>query len=213
MAIRFDAAADGYTRVFSLTVPHTFMCWMRVTTDRNDYTSLFSFENGSEFFFGFGPNGTQIDVYDGSDHLGSDLVIGHWRHITITSSATVRKAYVNARLDVSVTTGGASIENLWIGRTTANDFLNGRMAAVKLWHAELSQAEIELETHQYKPFRMANLDGFYPLLDVGTGTLDYSRFATTNLTSNGTLATEDGPPIPWEFGPHGRILQQLGARR
>lgn len=208
MAIRFDASADGYTRTFSLTVPHTFMAWVRIITDRNDYSSVFSFENGSEFFFGFGPTGTRIDVYAGGDNDGSDLAVGVWYHLAIVSSSTTRWAYVNGKLDVTVTTGGASIENLWIGRTTALDFLNGRMAAAKLWHAVLTQSEIVAEMRQYSPIRLANLDGFYPFLDVGTGTRDYSGFGTA-LTSNGTLTAEDGPPIPWEMGPAGGILQSV----
>jgi hypothetical protein len=87
--------------------------------------------------------------------------------------------------------------------------LNGRIAAVKLWHIELTQEQIAAEMRQYKPIRLANLDGFYPLLDVGNGTQDFSGFATSNLTSNGTLATEDGPPIPWDAGLQGFALQHV----
>lgn len=87
----------------------------------------------------------------------------------------------------------------------ATVYFNGFIAAVKIWNAALTQAEIEQERWQYLPNRLANLHLFSPLINTGgTSFLDISG-AGRNWTEAGTVTDGDGPPIPWKMGRH-RIL-------
>lgn len=88
----------------------------------------------------------------------------------------------------------ATPSNLYVGNSRFDEWYDGRLAALKVWDAALTQAEIEAELAQYLPHRTANLLRFHPFLQAETA--DYS--GNGNALSGGTGATTaDGPPIPW----------------
>ncbi len=86
--------------------------------------------------------------------------------------------------------------NLTLGNDIANERFGGRIAAVKVWDAVLTSAELQNERHTYTPKRHTNLHLWSPLIPKGGGTsfLDYSP-NSRHWTQGGTVTDVDGPPI------------------
>jgi hypothetical protein len=114
-------------------------------------------------------------------------------------------------LDITAASMPGSVTNakLWIGNDNDAEFLNGRAAAIKLYDAVLTPAEIVQEMRQYLPARTANNNGWYPLFTTNDDQTDFSGLGR-DWTVGGTLATEDGPPIPWKSG-QSKIYLPLSA--
>lgn len=84
--------------------------------------------------------------------------------------------------------------------TGQNEWLDGDIAGVKVWGAELSHAELELEANQLSPVRSANLHAFYPLQSVVTMTVDFSgngRNLAPITPAIGSWSVQPGPTIPY----------------
>jgi hypothetical protein len=74
----------------------------------------------------------------------------------------------------------------------------GRIAAVKVWDAILTQDELENERAQYVPNRTEDLHIWSPFINTGgTSFLDISGNGR-NWTESGAVTDADGPPIPWK---------------
>jgi len=97
--------------------------------------------------------------------------------------------------------GNVSNARLWIGNDKFDEPFDGRVAAVKIWEAALTADELRQERWSYAPRRTANLWACYSIIDLAPGNfgLDMSGNGR-DLTANGTLTYEDGPPITWGFG-------------
>lgn len=202
MANRFDASSDSY-QVDGLGAPHTLMAWVYLSVDTNSYSGMFTYNNGSQYFFGTGATGTRLNFFEGgNDTPGSELALATWYHVAIVAAAGgggSRIAYLNGVQDLAATGDDITGGTLFVGNNSGGLLLNGRMAAVKAYSTTLTQAQIRQEMRQYLPYRTANLFAFWPLLTAAQGTIDFSGNAHP-LTSNGTPTTEDGPPIPWSRG-------------
>jgi hypothetical protein len=92
-----------------------------------------------------------------------------------------------------------------IGGYSGTEQFNGRVANLKIYSAALTANEIKAEMRQYLPVRTADLNAWTPLL-THTDLSDYSGQGN-GWTAAGTLATEDGPPIPWALRPPTRGLR------
>ena len=206
MAVRLDAAADTLTRTVNLptVTAFTMMGWFRIVVDRNDYSGFL--HRGDTFGHALivitGADGLRLEYYD-SDAVGglvgTTLVLGTWYHIAFTRSGDTRTVYLNGVVDMQDTTGTPTVTDtqMTFGNSFDSEFLNGRAAAIKVYDAVLTATEILAESRQYAPVRWANLNGWYPLLDTATDQDDFSGNGNA-LTVGGTLATEEGPPIPWQ---------------
>lgn len=213
MASSFDASGDVLTRTTNLPgLTCTLMGWFRVTTDNNAAQAIFqngdtSAERTMQLNTLWGAATPVLQVYYGNGVSGDNgttaLSAGTWYHFAVVMQGTGQPVlgYLNASLEI--TSGNlhaqVSSEKLLVGNNNDNENLVGRAAAVKVYSAALTAAEIAQEMQQYLPVRTANLNGFYPLWrsdDVG----DYSGNGN-NWTVGGTLGTEDGPPIPYKRGP------------
>lgn len=81
------------------------------------------------------------------------------------------------------------------GTRFSADWFDGRLAAVKLYNAVLTDAECENELTQMTPVRTANLLHWHPFIVAETA--DYSGNAAALTAGAGATTTEEGPPIPW----------------
>jgi hypothetical protein len=78
-----------------------------------------------------------------------------------------------------------------------DDVFTGRIAAVKIWTAALTAAEIALEHQFYVPIRLSNLWLWSPFVEQDTTTFrDYSGNGR-DWTETGAVTLADGPPIAW----------------
>ena len=197
MSIRSDASGENLTYTADgPSGPFSACGWFYISSDSNNYASFFRVTGGADGWYaqtqGDGTTLT-IDPNSGSTtQNGTNLSVGAWNHIGLTVSATTCKLYLNGVLDVEVANAaGTTATGIRIGGNTT--FLNGRMAAFKVWSgAELSAAEFAAEMLQTAPVRTADIWGSWPLRTI-TDISDWS--GSRDLTANGTLTTEDGPEI------------------
>lgn len=211
MAIRKDASGDTISRTTNLPTitSFTIMGWFKLSVDRNTYSALLSFgTNSSSPYYSILTDGSGTDLYvynsSGLTTTGTSLTVGTWVHaaLTVAGTGAGQVAFIRNGVATSTHAGSATPTAgiIVIGSTPSdNDWLNGCVAAVKIYSAVLTAAEIAKEMQQYLPVRTANLNGFYPMLSTSDDEVDFSGNGN-NWTIGGTLATEDGPPIPWKTG-------------
>jgi hypothetical protein len=111
------------------------------------------------------------------------------------------KAYVNGVLKLTAS-GSAAVTpgRLFIGNDGRGFWLDGSVAAVKIYDAPLTQAEIAQEMQQFGPVRTTNLNAFYPLQSAGTAAADTSGNDRLLVVSGSLTTDPNGPallaPVP-----------------
>lgn len=210
MAVRFDASGDDLRRTANLPTitAFTIMGWFQIVVDRNAFSCFMAFGSnaggGAYYALQTPADGTTLALWNNSSSVsGTGLSTGTWYHLAFTCAGTGAGqllAYLNGVLDITHSgNAGPSAGRIEIGNDLDSEFLNGRAAAIKIYSAVLTAAEIAQEMRQILPLRTANLNGYYPLFSTDDDEIDFSG-AGNNWTVTGTLATEDGPPIPWGAG-------------
>jgi hypothetical protein len=201
MAVRFDAAADGFVRTANLPSPTAFtaMGWFKITTDRNAFSTFLALDNGrfEGALLQTLTDGTTLNLYTDADNGGSALTVGTWYHLAMTGDASNLKAYINGALDITASQWAFTPSSLYLGNDVGGEWLNGCAAYVKIWSAALTAAEIQAEVYRIRPARTADLYNWTPLLPGATERLrDYSGNGY-DWTALGTLTDEGGPPVGW----------------
>lgn len=212
MAVRFDAAGDYLARTTSLwdyNASYTVALWLKLSVDQDNYSHIFAISAGpgiSNFdHIGTDNDGTtlrqEVDGPGVSNAVtGSSLSIGTWYHVALVrTSVTEVLVYLNGVLDITNSHGSVasrSAANLAeLGQILNILPINGLVCHVKIYGAALTVDEIVQEMRTARPIRTANLYGWWPLFSY-TDLVDYSGNGR-DLTVNGTLSTEDGPPVSW----------------
>ncbi|MBX7102288.1 MAG: hypothetical protein K1X89_31520, partial [Myxococcaceae bacterium] len=82
--------------------------------------------------------------------------------------------------------------------TGQNEWTDGDIAGIKVWNAELSKAELELEAQRLSPVRTLDLFAYYPLQTVATMLQDQSGNGRnlSPIYTGGTWSQQTGPAIP-----------------
>lgn len=198
------SGANGYSRGTSLpgATSWTMMAWIMVTTDT--YGGIFTFGGASAFGLEYDDVANVINIAQpaGNDAGTTTLSLNTWYHVAWTCSGTGAGqllAYLDGALEATGD-GDAAVTATtmrWFD-TSFSAALTGRMAAVKIWGAALTAAEIAQERRQYVPIRRTNLNSFYPLLSTAT---DQDDFGPSSLAATvvGSPANAEGPPIPWKI--------------
>lgn len=206
MSVRFDASGDSLTRTVNLPTITAFsvMGWFQIVTDRNDFTQFIVFGDatGPDIYqIGTDSDGTTLNAYNGVDNLGSALTVGTWYHLALVCSgvgAGNLKAYLNGVLDITAAgASGPGAGKLWVGNSVFSEFLNGSAAAVKIYSASLTAAEVAQEMRQILPVRTANLNGWYPMHGTTALKADFSG-NLNDWTDVSTSFSAESPPIPWK---------------
>jgi hypothetical protein len=179
------------------------MGWFYLSVDSGTWAFFLDLTDNANLgaYAGVGSDGNTIDLWTNADHAGTALSTGTWYHVAVVCDAGANgfKLYLNGVQDVQTTGVTYTPAAFYIGNDEIPEPWNGRAAGVKVWNRVLTVAEIQQEMRQYVPVNPASIWGFYPLLSHLDATADYSGNGNT-LTVGGTLATEDGPPIPWKQG-------------
>ena len=204
MAIRIDSTTEGLKRTTNLPAsPTSFSaCWWGylVSDPGSAYTSMFQLGDGNGIVVGTHPSGATWMFYaNGAENSAGAWVLTTWKHFAVVSQSGNQTLYIDGASASSIAASNiASNTNLFFGNDQFDEGGNYRLAAFKLWAAVLTLAELVQEARYYIPFRTANLNTWSPCLSSGD-TKDYSGNDFT-WTTNGTLTTEDGPPIAWSRG-------------
>lgn len=205
---RFSADGQDYTYALALgTQANLTVCgWFKLAVDRNDYSTIFSIDNGTgdNWLMQTGVDGTTMNtVFDATTQQSMGAMsVGTWYFICLSTAGTSGSIHYRTAASPSLTTvavtgvtASVNAATLRIGESPwGAEWWNGCGNAVKVYTAALTAADALQESMQYVPVRTANLVAFYPL--VRPEATDYSGNART-LSGGAGATREDGPPIPW----------------
>jgi hypothetical protein len=193
----------------------TMMCWFFPTAlpASGNYASLIGSWPGGNVGIAIHnvAGNSKVDIGSvGFDIDGTtNLAINTWYHTAGVRNGTTKRIYLNGAQENTSTNADAMGTGFTIGQDgntsgRASGF-TGRIAAIKVWKAELTAAEIANEMRQVLPMRTTNIAGFYPWLSTSDDEIDFSGNAAT-LTVTGSPTNADGPPIPWACGRRRLII-------
>lgn len=213
MSVTFPGDNTNFPRVRRTTglivIPFSVSMWVMFNT-LSALRRLFG-------IFGSGANNAPVSMgtnatgkllassVDGGDVAGATtLSTATWYYLamTVVSSANTGTAigYINSVSEVtnSNLNGGPSATEVAVGGSSGDRNADARIAAVKMWSAVLTVAEIENERWSYMPKKTASLYAVLPFekyvdpeVDLSGTAHDFAR------VGGGTLSTSDGPPIVW----------------
>lgn len=208
-AVRFSASTMKYSRTASglnMSTDITLCCWVKLAADRNAWSIPMGIGNGSSSYiqFGFNATGTQLVVGAATGGISSslNLAVGVWEFIALVfhfSTSVNDELWWGTAAPLSTNTGGisagfADTNTFYFSDDSFGDWLNGSVAAAKIWTAALTQTELEAEMLKYAPQRTSNLWAAYSFQN-GPQTVDDSGNGRT-LTQVGTpILDAAGPPI------------------
>lgn len=133
---------------------------------------------------------------------------GTWYHVALVGNSTNLRLFLNGVLEVTstLTNVGANSNAMtlahYMGDAPASDHeeFEGSYAAIKIWQAELTQAEIQQEMFSIRPLRSANLFSFYTeflnsglIPDMSGNGRHFKKFV---INQPGQEPAE-GPPVRW----------------
>lgn len=205
MSIRFSGiTADAY--LGSGGVPTgtaaTATFWFYISASTSTFTYLLQLNSAGGNQAYLGSDGTGLALF-ASDSTGAGF-----GGFTATPGTWARAGLIinGANWELLIGDGGQALTSYTSTKTPISSLtylalsgpfsfpMNGRLAAVKLWDAALTTAEVQNELAQFAPVRTTNLLRYHPFHVAET--TDYSGNGNT-LTAGATpAATEDDPPIP-----------------
>lgn len=214
-SVRVDQFGEGveYTTQFETWDAGgiTIMAWVYVSSIRGPSIydqSLVAIRGAGILYVAHDDN--KLRMYTGSSQNWDNntiIPINEWHHFALVRVAGTRtwRAYLDGVLNFS---GQNLIEptgdpHPFFGNDDYGDWLDGRMAAGKIWLATLNQAEIQAEMGSYAAVRTANIWSVVPM-HVHTDLTDQSGQGNTP-TAMGSLSTEPDPPLATTASISGRV--------
>lgn len=202
-AARYSASDEQHTNAISLgsQANFTVCAWLRFTADRNTWSTPLALDSGTNaVHLQTQDDGTTVVVWD--DPTGSQVATGpaltvdRWYFGAISVAGAAGLLYVRDQDGTVVTdtwtSAARTLAEIWLGSNRVGEWLDGRVAAVKLWTAGLSQSELATEATRYDAARTANLSRAWRL----DGTTAEQTGNGTSLIGGIGATWETGPPIP-----------------
>jgi hypothetical protein len=180
-------------------------CWGKLTADRNTYSTFMGFdanEVNNTRIFQTENDGTNLLMYPTLGAEPTPLTVGTWYYIAAASTgAQTGILKVRAQGAGAFTTknwtqadGDATATFLRLGESIfGGEWLNGCIAAVKLWHGtSLTATELEAEYQYRTPLKTTGITCYYTFDTAST--VDNSGNGRT-LTGGVGATTEAGPTL------------------
>lgn len=215
MAVRLSAANQRYLAGGFSGAVATILFWGRLSATpaaNLNWWVLYNTNEASADESGLGNAGgasTQIVLYDSAftQINGPSMTVGTWYCMAIVMNSTAYSISFGTDPQSLTTNSGTRVAMTSPGAMTLShqtDFVNGNIAAFKMYTAALTATEIQDELSQYQPLRTDQLLRYHPFVNAETA--DYSGAGgTLTIPGGGTPTTEAGPPIRWDgrlFGRH-----------
>ena len=207
-AVRFDASGDELLRTTNLPPigGFTMMGWFKVVGDGHAYSSFLGLgtptsSNAYVLMMCCGNGWRQFMVWTGaSSASGANLALNTWYHMALTVAGPGPgqvKAYLNGTLAFTLDGNPAVTSSRFsIGNDAHAEWLDGSAAAVKIYDAVLTPAEIATEMGVATPVRTAGLNAWYPLASAATAMNDAGPNGRTLSVAGALTSDPAGPPIP-----------------
>lgn len=199
MAIRIDAGSDNLSLASQTNGAQTVMGWYYIVNDRSAFSCFICSDDFNSIYAGIDSSRIITPFVGGSAiTTGSTLNVAQWYHFCYTIDATGEDGdfniYLDGALDINATVDWpAGTDTLEFGNDPDDEWLDGRIAYMKKWNAELTQSEVQQEMSIIRPNRTEDLVGWWPTYFGATERLrDYSGNGN-DLTEAGTL-TDEAPP-------------------
>ncbi len=201
MAFTIDNTAANYASIADPgfgTNTGTIMAWIYVVADNNVYQAFWGTYSAEHNWIGTAIDGSTLRLsVQGAEVDGTDINVGQWYHMAVCTDGTSTLFYLDGVLDITGAGFTETFDVIEFGLNNFGDSCDARFAGIKMWSDKLTVAEVNAERNTYLPKRTTNLLGFYPCQFGATERLrDYSG-GGNDLTNNGTLTDEDGPPLSW----------------
>lgn len=216
-AVRFDSA-DDILAMPAAAVPSgsggwTVAVWLRLTTDRNAPTMIWSFDgifSSSWHALETDSSGTSLRVYETGVTAATiaTLSVGVWYFVVVrkTAGGTI-KTYLGDEAFGTLATAAGSVTNLTYagdgyvgGSAYGTDEIDGRLWGMRVWDTDLTDAEVDAEfaSATGAAIRTTNRRAEWLLDDDVTPGTDSSGNARhlTNPSGLGAWTLEAGPTFP-----------------
>ena len=211
------SSGDTAFRLTGANVPplgHTMCSFIYLETVRASYSTIYEPSQGQGMFIQNSTDGSGVTLGihqngSGGNGTGTEAtpVQGQWWKFCMVIGNTVRRraAPIGSPLAEARTDGLVSYtaDTVGFGYSPAwgGEFFIGRMAALKIWTAELSLVEADAEFSQYRAVRTADLWGEWTQFD-GPSLVDSSGAGRNLQLVTTTPADASGPPgIPLSSAP------------
>lgn len=212
-AVRFDANADVLTMP-AAALPSgsggwTVAGWFRIVNDRNAVSSFWSLDgifSSSWHSLRTTVDGTSLRLNEsGTDVLTvGSLTPGVWYFIAVRKDASGNvKSYLGTEAGGSLTTATGTVTNIatysgdgYVGGNAYGDWADSRIWGLRLWDADLSDAEVDAEFIASTAARTANLRAQWKLESATTPGTDSSGNGRDLTNTGGSWALEVGPTLP-----------------
>ncbi len=209
----FDAYADRFTAsgVPSSTTSYTACGWVKLATDRNAATAVFSIENAGgtsyhEVITSGDGTTLQFIVTAGVVATFANLTVGTWYFWAVVVSGSGTNTFIGTVGGSLTKTVSAAVAAVTTPATVSHcgtpansgEFLNGNVARVRLWNGTHSDAEIDAEFRsEIGAAKATGLigDWFRPNVRLNNLTTDNSGTSNTltNTGGAGVWALGAGP--------------------
>ncbi|MCC7208325.1 MAG: hypothetical protein IT323_13540 [Anaerolineae bacterium] len=203
MSILFTAATgNAIWRSDPPTTAFTWMAWVAMLSDTNNWNILVCFSAGDRAQLGTQGDGTTLVLQDNNnDSAGYAMALSTWTHVCwVHRGDSDNELWVNGSLIADSFVQAAPTGNLVVGTWSASDPNYGgswAVADMKLWSAAISGAEIAQEMYVKRPLRTANLYSWLPTWPGATERIkDYSGNGR-DWSVTPTISDVDNPPISW----------------
>lgn len=219
MAVDFTGSTQGLYRTTSLPSDTNFsacMWWYQTGDGGSDtyYNTIFSLEDSTTTDYRrlyYNQTNDRLGLeWDGSEYQSiiSPVTNGAWHFIAVTCAGLTTgdiDSYGVELPDATFSTASNSLAAdtfteayMRVGIASSTNWMNGRVAALKVWDDVLTEAELYNERWTYRPQITTNLHGWWPFYE---DTKDYSGNGK-DFTEAGTIAYNLGPPIAWGGSPY-----------
>jgi hypothetical protein len=198
MALVFDTTTDALSGTTGnpTVTSFTMMGWFYFTSFASYNICLNLGANASTQYYQVVSDPTLANRFalynSAATSSGNVLSLNTWYHLAMTVAGTGAGQFLGYQDGALAVThaGSATPTNakMWVGNNPDSDGCSGmRAAAVKVYGAVLTAAEILLEMWQFLPMRTANLNRFVPMVDLtlANNSKDYSGLGL-DLTVGGT---------------------------
>lgn len=207
MAILFNATTDGTTAAVSgLTGgTYTLLGWVYLAVDLDTYSGIASLEGTTpSCSLSTRVNGTTLTAWDtaGTEPglAGTTVTVGTWYRFAVTVGSGTTALYSGTTTGALAKVSAAQAQDssptrIAFAKSVFGDYFNGRLHAIKVWNATLSDDEVAVELSQNRPMRSAGLVAWYPAID---DLKDYSGNGRDMVAGSTAVTVEDGPSLRWD---------------